>query len=200
MKRSSSNRPRVRNPSPSSRRVIRLAVVGLALVLGAAACGDDDPTADAPSTTEADAPAEVDVVAADYEFQGLPDTVEAGTKLVLSNASTKEVHELVAVRLLDTETRSAAELAQLDVLDGAAVPGPPAAVLLAPPGAPAFAAVGDGTLSTPGRYLLICAIPTGADPEEFLAAAAEATDGPPQVEGGPPHFKGGMYAELTVTP
>ncbi|MDZ7732776.1 MAG: hypothetical protein U5R31_06345 [Acidimicrobiia bacterium] len=57
---------------------------------------------------------------------------------------------------------------------------------------------GDGVIDEPGRYAFICAIPTGADPQEYLAAAAEAEGGPPQVEGGPPHFVEGMYAEVTV--
>ena len=58
-------------------------------------------------------------------------------------------------------------------------------------------AVGDGTLQEPGRYLVICTIPTGADPAEYLAAEA-TSNGPPDVEGGPPHFTHGMYAELDV--
>jgi hypothetical protein len=44
----------------------------------------------------------------------------------------------------------------------------------------------------------VCFIPTGADPQEYLTAAQEATDGPPQVEGGPPHVVHGMFAEFTV--
>ena len=38
-----------------------------------------------------------------------------------------------------------------------------AAVLLADPGGEQIAAIGDGVLSEPGRYLLLCAIPTGVD-------------------------------------
>jgi hypothetical protein len=71
-------------------------------------------------------------------------------------------------------------------------------VALAPPGEDGMFVVGDGTITEPGRYAVICAIPVGADPEEFMAAAAEASSGPPQVEGGPPHFTQGMYAELVV--
>jgi hypothetical protein len=57
---------------------------------------------------------------------------------------------------------------------------------------------GTGTLSEAGRYALICVIPTGADPDEYLAAAAASEGGPPDVEGGPPHIVQGMFAELTV--
>ena len=71
-------------------------------------------------------------------------------------------------------------------------------MLLAPPfGAEMIPAVGDGTIRDAGRYVLFCAIPVGADPQEYLDAAATSR-GPPQVEGGPPHFTQGMYAELTV--
>ena len=66
------------------------------------------------------------------------------------------------------------------------------------PGEAGFPVVGDGTLTEPGRYAIICSIPIGADPAEFLAAAQESTEGPPQVAGGPPHFTSGMYGELVV--
>lgn len=49
-----------------------------------------------------------------------------------------------------------------------------------------------------GRNAIFCAIPTGADPEEYFAASAESEGGPPDVEGGPPHFAMGMFAELIV--
>jgi hypothetical protein len=52
-------------------------------------------------------------------------------------------------------------------------------------------------LAEPGRYLLLCAIPTGADVQEYLDAAA-TSDGPPQVGGGPPHLVNGMVDDLVV--
>ena len=64
-------------------------------------------------------------------------------------------------------------------------------------GSPGPSGVG-GFVAEPGRYLILCAIPTGADPAEYLAAAA-TSEGPPQVEGGQPHFMNGMYAEILVT-
>ena len=60
---------------------------------------------------------------------------------------------------------------------------------------------GDGTLTEPGRYLVFCAIPTGADPDDAMVAMQEAVDsqsGPPQIDGGPPHLAQGMYGELVV--
>lgn len=101
------------------------------------------------------------------------------------------------MRLPDDETRSVEELLALPEEELMALfPGPPATVLMAPPGGEQVAAVGDGTLSEPGRYALVCFIPTGADPVAFMEQAGP--DGPPEVDGGPPHIVHGMHAELVV--
>lgn len=188
-------------------------VVGPLLVLGlglvAAGCGDDDDADDsAPSeTTEADnsdnlgpnseAPA-TEVIAVDYHFEDLPETIEAGSQLAMHNESTVEVHELVAMAIPEDETRSVEELIALPQPELiAALGGEPALVMIAPPGEDAFPVVGDGTLDA-GRYLVACFIPTGADPDEYMQAAQESQDGPPQVAGGPPHSTEGMYAELVL--
>ena len=107
----------------------------------------------------------------------------------------------MAFRIPDTETRSVDELMALPEaeLEAAIVTGPPALVMLALPGEEGFAALGDGTLQEPGRYVVLCGIPIGADPQAYLEAA-ETSDGPPDVPGGPPHMTAGMYAELIVEP
>ena len=199
-----------------SRRVLLLLV---AVSLSAAACGgdDDDATTEAADETTTQATAEdttsttptteaepesgeIEVVAVDYAYEGLPESAGAGVKLTLTNESDVELHEIVAFRLPDDEQRPAEELMQLPEEQlGALFGGPPGMVLVAPPsGAPQIAAVGDGTLAEPGRYLLFCGIPTGADPQEYMAAAQASGGAPPEVEGGPPHFLEGMFAELTV--
>ena len=102
-----------------------------------------------------------------------------------------------AIPLPADETRSVEEL----VADPAALAAyfpTVETVIIAPPDASGFAVEGTGVLNTPGRYAIICAIPTGADPDEYMAAAAEAEGGPPQVDGGPPHFAKGMWGEITV--
>lgn len=174
-----------------------------ALTLGACGddAGDDAGDDDTTTTTEAAAAEPVTVTFVDYGFQGLPDSVPAGTKFSVTNSSTAELHEFVAFKIPDAEKRSVEELMALPEEEGqAALGGPPAAVLLGPPGGgEQIAAVGDGTLADPGRYLVACFIPTGADPAKYLEAASAGGDGPPQVEGGPPHFTKGMRAELTVT-
>lgn len=205
--------------------LIPLAVAGALLV----ACSDDEADADATESTATaeatdteaatatateaaatatatEAPTEaaaetVEVTAVDYGFEGLPESVAAGTMLSLINASQVEVHELVAFRIPDDEERSVDELLALPEEEQMALfQGPPAAVILAAPGSSeSIYAVGDGVLTEAGRYLVACFIPVGADPEAFMEAAASSGDEPPEVEGGAPHFTEGMWAELTVT-
>lgn len=171
-----------------------------ALTLLLAACGDDADTA-APSAEAAASGGDevVAVNAVDYQFRALPAEVRAGTRLALTNDSRREVHELAAMRLPDGETRTAIQLLSLPEPElRALLGGPPATVLIAPPGDAGFAALGDGALTKPGRYLFACFIPIGADPAAFLAAARASGGAPPAVAGGAPHFTSGMYAEVTV--
>lgn len=180
------------------------------VALAATGCGDDEEaavtTTTTTTTTQAQAtPGEtggetVSITAVNYAFQGAPATVAAGSRITLTNAADDELHELVAMRLDDDTDLSVEELVALpeDEFEQHVAPGPPAMVVIAPPGEEGFPVLGDGTITEPGRYALVCFIPTGADPDEYLAAAQEGGEGPPQVEGGPPHFTQGMFAELTV--
>lgn len=175
-----------------------------------AGCGDDDDDATSPddADTEDTAPEEgeaegddetIEVTMIDYGYEGLPDTIDAGTTLTVRNDSETEMHELVAVLLPEDEERSVEELLALPEEELMALfDGEPAAVLLATPGSDeTIPAVGTGTLDDPGRYVIACFIPQGADPQAFMDAAGES-EGPPDVEGGPPHFILGMQAELRV--
>ncbi len=199
-----------------TRRAGRLAVAALLTAgLLLVACGDDDDpeatdTTDAPTdssadstdgeTSESSAPEDegdvVEVELVDYAFEGLPESVPAGTKLTVTNSSEAEAHELVALLIPEDEERSVEELSELPQEELETIfAGEPATVLIAGPGGEQIDALGDGTLTEPGRYALICSIPTGADPEEILNS-----DGPPaeDPDAGPPHFVQGMYAELVV--
>ncbi|HSP03834.1 MAG TPA: hypothetical protein VLR27_10055 [Acidimicrobiales bacterium] len=190
------------------------AVAACLLALGLAACGDDDDAAaDETPTTEAvdnetetetgdesdDAPEGevVEVTAVDWAFEGLPASVEAGTKLSLTNEG-EEPHELVAMRIPDEETRPISELMALpeDELFPIFGDGEPAAVILAATGTTDTPGpvVGDGTLTEPGRYAIVCFLPVGAD-DSILDPEA---DGPPESDA-PPHVSQGMFAELTVS-
>lgn len=176
-------------------------VLGVALILGA--CGGDDvsdDTDDTADTATTDGAGETyEVTAVDYAFEGLPATMPAGSTLTLTNASDVEAHELVAIRIPDIEVRSVEDLIQLPDEELSTIfpeDAPPAVVLIAGPGEEGIAVVGDGTISEPGRYAIVCFFPTGGDPEEILDPDAT---GPPDVENlGPPHAFNGMYAELTV--
>lgn len=173
----------------------------IAMLLFLTACGDgaDAAPTTAPETTTSTTapPAQIEVTAIDFGFVGLPERVAAGTILTLVNDSSVELHELVAIRLPDDETRSVEELIG-NPEDLAAYFPSVTTVLIAPPDDAGIAVEGTGQLSEPGRYAIICAIPTGADPAEYMAAAAETEGGPPDVAGGAPHFVAGMYAELVV--
>ncbi|MDJ0771302.1 MAG: hypothetical protein QNJ12_21110 [Ilumatobacter sp.] len=172
-------------------RTIPVLLLGTTLLLSS--CGDNDADADGSSVRDG----VLEVVMADFHYGDLPGEVPAGTRLTIGNESERELHELVAYRLDDADDRSVADIIATDV--GALLGGgPPVAVLLASPGGEQIDAVGDGVLSQPGRYVLLCAVPTGADPDEYLHAVA-TSEGPPDVAGGAPHFAHGMYAELVVT-
>ncbi|MCU1369795.1 MAG: hypothetical protein JWO77_989 [Ilumatobacteraceae bacterium] len=144
---------------------------------------------------------EVKVIASDYKFEGVPKSVPVGTKLVLQNDSEEELHEMVVIKFPDDEERSIDEVAKLSEAEQDAIFGDamPAAVQLQAPGGEVIPAVGDGTLAEPGRYAIVCFIPVGVDPQEYLDASQANPDGPPEIpNAGPPHFMKGMYTEVTV--
>ncbi|MEO7837098.1 MAG: hypothetical protein ABIS21_05600 [Acidimicrobiales bacterium] len=186
------------------------AAVALAMVGGGCAETKDEKvstgagaTTTAPSkgapqtTTEAVGSKTLAVIGADYAFEGVPPTVASGTVVSLSNTSKKEVHELVALRVKDGETRPVSALLQLPEAERDQVTEF-RGVLVAFPGEAGFAPQGPLTLSQPGRYIFVCTIPTGADPAAYRAATQKP--GPPaDVPGGPPHVAAGMLSELTVT-
>ena len=77
-------------------------LVSIVAFAGLTACGDDGLEPDTYAVT-----------AVDYGFEGLPDKAAVGSTLTMTNASSMEVHELVAIRLPDDETRSGSELMAL---------------------------------------------------------------------------------------
>jgi len=170
-------------------RTIRIASATLAAASIVAACGSDEPDA---------ATGTIEIGATDFSYVDVPERVEAGASIELRNDSDAEVHELVAILLPDDEERPVSELVELPPEELAAFFPFVETVVVAPPGESGMVVEGTGTLSEAGRYALICVIPTGADPDEYLAAAAASEGGPPDVEGGPPHIVQGMFAELTV--
>lgn len=139
------------------------------------------------------------VNAIDYGYENLPAEARVGDSLTLTNASATELHEIVAIALPAEEERSVADLMALPEEELRTLfAGAPAMVILATPGSSdPIVAVGDPTFTAAGRYAILCGIPAGANPEEYLAAAA--TGEQPDVEGGPPHFAFGMFGEVNVS-
>lgn len=191
-----------------SRGLIAAAVIGAMAVAG---CGDTETTETAaPSETSATpAPAAesttstpelsdgvLTVEAVDYAFKNLPEAVPEGTEIKLTNTAKEEIHEMVAFKLPDDETRSADE-----IVAGADPAGPPPGefqgVLVAEPGEDGFAPTGPMVLTEPGRYLFLCSVPTGADPAEVIKIGQEGGQAS-EAEGGPPHLVHGMYGAVTV--
>ena len=158
-----------------------------ALALGAGG-GDGDAATTAAARPAAPNGSAIAVTALDYRYDGMPDRVPAGSRLTLHNASTTEAHRLVAVRLDDADERTVDELA---ALDPTVVVVDPAADLLAGPGG------GDGgvvTLSEPGRYLVLCTLPTGSDAGAVLDGDTDTST----ASAGRSHAEAGMYAQLVV--
>lgn len=117
----------------------------------------------------------VDVTAVNYAFEGLPESVPAGTTSFSLANDANEDHEIVVVRRNDGETRSVDELL---ALPEAEVEQVVTFVNVA------FASPGETGYFTadlePGGYVAVCFLPVGGGEE------------------GPPHFTEGMVTEFEV--
>jgi hypothetical protein len=111
----------------------------------------------------------------EYLFDGMPDTLEAGTVAVTMANAGAEPHVMIVYRKNDGETRSAEELLALPEEEGQKA-GSEVGAVFAMPGASSIGLV----LLTRGDYVYFCPIPVGGGDD------------------GPPHFTKGMYGEFTV--
>jgi hypothetical protein len=157
----------------------------LTTVLSSAAESGNDPTED-PAFTENVQPIDefalghcgfdtVEVTAVDYRFEGLPETLDAGTTGVKLTNEGAEHHELVVVRFNDGDTTALDDLLAMseeEAVRHATFVG----VIGADPGSWGSSFM---DLET-GRYAAFCPIPMGG-------------------EDGPPHFMQGMAAEFEVS-
>lgn len=171
--------------------MVRTFLVALALVATVAGCADDGPEVAAPAPGEP-----VVITGVDYAYQGVPESVPAGTTLAFTNAAQGEVHELAVYRIDDEESRPIEELVRLPDEESAAVIDF-RGVSVALPGEDGEVVDGNLAIEESGRYALVCLVPTGADPQAYLdyARALGAIERP---SGGPPHTAVGMFAELRV--
>jgi len=123
----------------------------------------------------------LDVTAVDYAFEGVPDELSTGYTVVTFSNEGQEQHEMFALRFNDDTTESLEELSELP--DGEVFTKiSPVNATWALPGASDTVS---WNLAEPGRYAIVCFIPTGSVGE---------TEGD-----GPPHFIQGMVHEFTVT-
>ena len=186
--------------------------VVIALTAGIAACGSSTaaksagttppPPAAATSTSTTIVPRSgtITVTASDYAYAGVPELVASGATFTMHNVSRQHIHEMVAVKVPATEHRSLAELTKLSHGNLVAALGVrPTFVMLQPPGAAVIKGIGDGTVTEPGRYLLVCSVQLNVTvPQYFQALVAHPGEAPEIPGGGLPHYTQGMYAGFTV--
>jgi hypothetical protein len=122
----------------------------------------------------------VDVRAADYAFQGVPNELDAGvTSFEFSNGGT-EVHEMVVFRVNDGVTDTLEELIAMPEEEVVTK-----TTMIAQTGAVPGEAEYTIAELTAGRYAMLCFVPEGTHTEEM-----EGT--------GQPHFMRGMVFEFNV--
>jgi hypothetical protein len=129
--------------------------------------------------------ATLDVTATNYKFDGIADSVSAGTTVMTFDNKGTEFHEMALVRIDEGEERSLEELLALpeDEVDSLITEK---GFVLAPPGAQTYTTAD----LDPGRYVAICFVPVGATPEALESGATlNEEDG---------HFMHGMVAEFEV--
>lgn len=124
---------------------------------------------------------QIDVTAVDYAFQGVPETIPAGTVMFAFSNEGKEMHEMLTVRYKDPSTTIEDLMKLSDKEAQKAIDFLGAS--FGPPGASDV----EGKELTPGKYALLCFVPVGSTSEK----AARKADGPP-------HVARGMFAEFTV--
>lgn len=156
----------------------------------------EEPKSDTPEFFDADADLvqyvlancdveRMSVTAIDYEFQGVPTTMKAGTAALEFKNEGTEIHEMVVFRINDGVTESIGELLDL--------PQEEAEQKIQYVGS-AFAEPGSSDVGfaelSPGNYGVVCFIPVGATDMETVESG--------QLDDAPPHFMEGMVAEFTV--
>lgn len=126
----------------------------------------------------------LEATAVDYAFEGVPETVPAGTVALNLTNEGEELHEMIIFQKPEGDTRSPEELLNDPAMEESGPP--PAGFTFAAPGE-----TGTGLAQLEaGSYFAVCFIPLGSTPD-----AEEPAEGD---ESGPPHFTQGMVAEFTV--
>jgi plastocyanin len=188
--------------------MITLLAASLALASASAVAAQDEASPDAAASMDA---MTIQVSGVDYAFEGLPESVPAGTVLTFKDDGT-EIHEMAVVRILD-ETTPLEELMAMPPDQSAAL-SEFVGFAFAFPGQ-----VADGSivLDQPGRYVALCNVHQGSDPKAFEALGIDPTTFDPEnvdpdtlspevkdlmatIDANPAHMELGMIQEFTVTP
>jgi hypothetical protein len=128
----------------------------------------------------------VEVSAADFEFEGLPDELDAGSAAILMTNDGAEAHEMAIMRKADGVTQSWDEILALPQEEAEALVEQVGGTFAPTNGAKGLAIVE----LAPGEYLAACFVPAGTT----VASDGSFTEGT-----GTPHFMHGMTAEFTVS-
>jgi hypothetical protein len=128
---------------------------------GLAACGGGTGGSDT-ATTEAAGGQTLDITAVDYEFEGVPDTLEQGPITVNFANEGKEPHMMVLGKLTEGSTMEDAIKAQGQ--DGTAEEV--GVITPVEPGADAAAPL-KGEISGPGHYFMLCPLKTDDGKDHF---------------------------------
>lgn len=147
-----------------------------------------DSTVDAYVYDRCDLDATEEIVAVNYAFDEVPETVAAGQVGIRLDNQGTEVHEAVLLRIDDDADESVEDLLALPEEEAMELTEF-AGVAFAGPGEQGYA-VAD---LDPGRYALVCFIPVGTTSLD----GAPGPDGEGAVEA-PPHFTEGMATEFLV--
>ena len=123
----------------------------------------------------------LDVIAADYEYDGIPDELSTGYHVVDFSNEGQEQHEMFAFRINDGVTESLEEIFELSEEEVFGKITPVNAVFASPGGSE----TASWNLTESGSYAAVCFIPVGS---------VGQTEGD-----GPPHVTQGMIREFTVT-
>ena len=127
-----------------------------------------------------------EATATEYEFEGLPDEMDAGTTAILLTNEGEEAHELAIMRKKEGVTQSWDEILALPQEEGQALVDQVGGAFAPREGTKGLAVVE----LTEGEYVAACFVPTGTS----MAADGAVTEGT-----GVPHFMGGMVHEFTVS-
>jgi hypothetical protein len=159
------------------------------------------------TTTTTSKPATIEVVAGDYFYEGVPETVPVGTRLSLFNSSAREFHEMVVFKLDPAEQRTIEELSMLPNIElvgrqdaGAVGVGEVLSVVFAMPESEQFTYVRNApVLVEEGRYIIFCGIPIGMDPVEARNLTGQGAIKDADTDGVPRHYRVGMMTEIVAS-